>query len=97
MAVLAWTSPLAHIRELSAADFKSLGVEHKKVVVDRRDPKTKGQYEFPDDVAEALLENDSGWVKVEEDDVVISTKESADDGDDSEDTEEDTPPTPPGF
>lgn len=96
MTVLAWTSPLAHIRVLEPEDFKNYGTEHDETVtVDRRDAKTRGQYEFPDDVAEVLLEKDPGWELVDDDDVVIELGDSDDvDDDDGDDADL---PNPPQF
>lgn len=94
MTVLAWTSPLAHIRVLDKKDFESLGADHGKVTVDRRDEKTKGQYEFPDDVADVLLDKDPGWEKVDGDDVVIKLKDPNENVDDDNSEDGMFPPPP---
>lgn len=65
MTVLKWVSPLAQVRVLEAKDFKAMGTEHHKVTVDNRDP-AKATHDFPDDVAEVLLEKDPGWEVVKD-------------------------------
>jgi len=65
----------ARIRKISAADFRSVGVEDQKAIeCDMADPLTKGQVKVSPRAAEYLTDIEEGFVLVDEADLAFGLK-----------------------